>query len=199
MRQPCVRREQGFTLVELMITVVVIAVLLVIAVPSFAEMIDKSRLKGAANGVIDLINNARVESVKQSRSVNISFDGSTTAWCVGANAAVDPANPGDEIPDAAACLCDTAPTACTVSGTERVFDKASDNGIVLSAMPASVMFDSRLGTTLDPATKVLTTTEVTMTSPRKNFDLKLTVTPMGQVSLCVPSTSKRPIVGYSAC
>ena len=49
------RRESGFTLIELMTTVAVLAVVLTSAVPTFIDFFDKHRLRGAAEGAITLL------------------------------------------------------------------------------------------------------------------------------------------------
>ena len=41
MRMPKTRASSGFTLVELMVTLAVATILLVLATPSFVDMIDK--------------------------------------------------------------------------------------------------------------------------------------------------------------
>jgi type IV fimbrial biogenesis protein FimT len=186
--------SSGFTLIELMVTLVVATILLIVALPSFADFIDKSRLRGVADGVVDFINDARTESVKHGRDVALAFKGTTTAWCVGANAPDESGiSPGDKIPAAAACDCTTA-SSCTVGGQQKAFETASDQGVQIDAVPAAFTFDSRLGTV-----KPLNATTVTLTSPKKLFDLKLTVTPLGRVSLCVPTTSKRGFSEYPSC
>jgi type IV fimbrial biogenesis protein FimT len=184
----------GFTLVELMVTVAVAAILLILAVPSFADFIDKSRLRGASDSVVDFINKARAQSVKQGRDVNVAFDGTSTAWCVGANVAAEPANPGEPIPAVEPCACGTTPAACVVEGQQSTLDSSTLNGVTIDAIPDDFTFDSRLGT-INP----LGTTVATLTSPRKKFELKLTVSPIGQVSLCVPATSKRAFSEFPSC
>jgi prepilin-type N-terminal cleavage/methylation domain-containing protein len=183
----------GFTLIELMVTVVVAAILLVVATPSFVDFIDRYRLRGVTDDVVNFVNNARAESVKQGRDVNVAFAGTTSAWCIGAKAASEPTNPGDALSAAGECDCSDDATECAVGGEQRVFGTDSDNGVVLSAIPAAFIFDNRLGT-VNP----LGTTTVTLTSPRKRFDLQLTVTALGQAGLCVPN-GKRAITGVPSC
>ena len=54
---------KGFSLVELMVAVAVLAILLAAAAPSFAEFFDRARLRGAADDVTSLIATARGEAV----------------------------------------------------------------------------------------------------------------------------------------
>ena len=49
-----VRRDSGFTLVELMVVIVIATILLSIAVPSYMTQIRKSRRTEARNAVLDL-------------------------------------------------------------------------------------------------------------------------------------------------
>ena len=48
------RRIGGFTLIELMVTVVVLAIIVGIAVPSYQQQVRKSRRADARNAVLDL-------------------------------------------------------------------------------------------------------------------------------------------------
>lgn len=61
----CVRRqEEGFTIVELMVTVAVAAILLVIAVPSFRNVTANNRLNTAVNDLVASLGSARMEAIK---------------------------------------------------------------------------------------------------------------------------------------
>lgn len=62
----------GFTLVELMITIVVAAILAVVAVPSFHKLLLSNRLTTTADAMVEAINTARMDAVKLN---------STTQFC----------------------------------------------------------------------------------------------------------------------
>lgn len=63
---------KGFTLIELMVTVAVLAIVLVVAVPSFTEMLRQNTLRSQANELLGLAHFARTEAIK--RRVNVSVD-----------------------------------------------------------------------------------------------------------------------------
>ncbi|MGH8536728.1 MAG: GspH/FimT family pseudopilin [Gammaproteobacteria bacterium] len=59
----------GFTLIELMVTVAVIAIVLTIAVPSFQQVIMTNRMATQANDLLGSMNLARSEAVKRGQRV----------------------------------------------------------------------------------------------------------------------------------
>jgi type IV fimbrial biogenesis protein FimT len=78
-------RETGFTLVELMITLVVVGILLATALPQLETFTKNNRLAGQTNELIAAIQLARAEAVK--RGVNTVVCASTDqASCSGNNA-----------------------------------------------------------------------------------------------------------------
>lgn len=84
---PRVRSILGFTLVELMVTVAIVAILSAIALPSFSNSIRNNRLATMTNEFIGAVNLARSEAVKSNRGAQIcaSSDGATcgTDWSAG--------------------------------------------------------------------------------------------------------------------
>jgi prepilin-type N-terminal cleavage/methylation domain-containing protein len=66
-------RNQGFTLVELLITIVVAAILLSIAIPSFLDMMDRRRIVGAADVLLADMRYAQAEAMKTNVAVVVTF------------------------------------------------------------------------------------------------------------------------------
>lgn len=86
-------KNSGFTLVELLITLAVAAVLLTTAVPSMTSMIVNNRITTQANDFIGAIQYARSESLRRSSFVTICpssngtscavLSGSSHNWAIG--------------------------------------------------------------------------------------------------------------------
>ena len=70
-------KQAGFTLIELMFTIFVLAVLLGIGVPNFRDFVRNSRMTAAANDLLADLNFARSEAVKRRAPVTLckSTDG----------------------------------------------------------------------------------------------------------------------------
>ena len=76
-------RMRGFTIVELVVTVAVLAILLAIAAPSFKEIMLGTKLTSQANSLMASAHLARGEAIKRNQPVRLcaSSDG---ASCAGA-------------------------------------------------------------------------------------------------------------------
>lgn len=59
----------GVTLVELMVTLAVAAILIAIATPSFTSLINSNRLSGSANELVAALQTARMEAVRRNARV----------------------------------------------------------------------------------------------------------------------------------
>ena len=73
------RCQRGFTLVELLVTLMVTVVLMGLAVPSFRILLLKRAVQAAADALVDDLRLARSEAIKRSATVSIcnSIDGAS--------------------------------------------------------------------------------------------------------------------------
>jgi len=68
------RNARGFTLIELMIVVAVVATLIALTAPSFKRMIDTQRLRGINAALVTDVQFARAEAASRNVRVFIEFD-----------------------------------------------------------------------------------------------------------------------------
>lgn len=65
------RRRAGFTLVELMVTIAVVALLLTVAIPSFVDFLRRNQVSSVANEFLGAINTARATARARNTCVTI--------------------------------------------------------------------------------------------------------------------------------
>jgi prepilin-type N-terminal cleavage/methylation domain-containing protein len=77
-------KNSGFTLIELMVTLLVLAIIMSMAAPSMMSYFDRHRVIGAAEELYSVVQQARVEALGRSTSVYLVFsaDGTGT-WRYG--------------------------------------------------------------------------------------------------------------------
>jgi type IV fimbrial biogenesis protein FimT len=73
------KKLHGFTLVELMVVIALVAIVMAIAIPSYRQMIVSNRIRAATNDLLLSLQFARTEAVRQVRVVTVcpSSDGAT--------------------------------------------------------------------------------------------------------------------------
>jgi type IV fimbrial biogenesis protein FimT len=70
MRRP--KRLPGFTIIELLTTLVILGILVTIAIPSFNDLIVSTRIKGAASDIYGALALARSEAIKRNTNITIA-------------------------------------------------------------------------------------------------------------------------------
>src|SRR3990167_8015716 len=123
-----VMKQAGFTLVELMITLMVLAIAVAIAVPSFEGTIQRNSVISNTNQVVGALNFARVEATKRGSSVYLASSNTSTAgntWGKGYVAYVDTDSDGNYD-----------------SGEELRVYNSMPNGITLTSAATQVKFNA---------------------------------------------------------
>lgn len=127
-------RNSGFTLIELMVTISVLAILMSIAIPSFQGFILNSRLTATTNDLASALAFARSEAVKRATRVTVCKSANT-----GASSPICSA--GASWQDGWIVFVDGA-TAGTVDGTDannilRVFQPTVNTGMAITSNGAN--------------------------------------------------------------
>jgi type IV fimbrial biogenesis protein FimT len=68
------QKTSGFTLMELMVTIAIIAILSAIAIPNFVAWVPKFRLGGASRDVLDILQGTRVQAIRDNTNYVLAFD-----------------------------------------------------------------------------------------------------------------------------
>lgn len=100
------RRVSGFTLIELVITLTIVFIITLLALPSFSSFLQRSALRGAAEQSLSFWNQARFEAAKRNQMVKVGVVTNSTGFCLGAATTT---NAADNAP------CDCFSTACNVA------------------------------------------------------------------------------------
>lgn len=193
---PAPRRILGFTLIELMVTLTVLIVIAMLAIPSFQAVRQRAALRGAGEEVLSFWNQARLEAAKRNSlvKVGLNYDSTTKAYCLGARVTTNAA-------DTAPCDCTVAApadatTTCDVArfpDTQGEWDRVTLSGVTLgdtttltSLKPAVIeskrtaLTNSAMDGTVDLVGPVL---------GNKAYKLRLYVDRFGRGVLCEPTSA----------
>lgn len=173
--------QTGVTLVELVVTIAVLAILVALAAPSFRDFAERQALRGAADGIVNVVALAREEAAKRDQSVRVQFSVLGSAVCAGA--AVGTA------------ACDCSKGTCPIGASA---DRAADLQAISASLPT---FGDDAGFIIDPKTGALLdfgdVGSFELTS-KLGYVLQLNVGPMGRVTYCVPA-DKKQFAGVKPC
>lgn len=172
--------SRGFTLVELMVVIAVVAILAVVATPSYQRLIDNYNVRKAGEDVVSLVSNARSGAMKLHRQVNVSFTTGAN-WCVGANAAALPAA-GAAATAAAACDC-SSPGTCLVQNEQLAVPIGKHPGVSMASASNGLTFNGITGVAENAG--VPTGSTIVLDSPRAYFQATVTISPLGQANLAI--------------
>jgi type IV fimbrial biogenesis protein FimT len=163
-------KASGFTIVELMIGLAIVAILVFNAIPSYTAWIQNTKIRNAAESVSNGLQLARAEAIRRNASVQFEL-GADSGWTV-------------RVPDPAEIV------------QQRSAAQGS-NGVTRATQPGAatmVTFNS-LGRVAPNANGSASITQVTFDVPTTMLpaalsrDLQVTVSPAGRVRMCDPNVT----------
>jgi type IV fimbrial biogenesis protein FimT len=161
------RKQRGLTLIELMVGIAIIAIISILAIPSYSDWIGNSRLRNGAESVVNGLQLARAEAVRRNTAVQFQLTaGNTSAWQVG-------------------CVTVTATCPANIQ-SHTVGDGSSANVLFTMVAGANPVVFTNLGRISTAATtwNVDNLTDLTAANSR---DLRIVVSAGGTVRMCDPS------------
>lgn len=181
---------RGFTLIEMMIVIAIAAIIMIFAVPSFQDALDRHRLKSVAETMRSDLEVMKMESVKRSAVVSLSIrnDNATTAdWCYG-------------LSQSTSCNCKS--TSCVLDGVSKVVSYDNYSGVRITApattspTPFNITVEQIRGTITVPTGSTLPY-RIRLTSARSK-ELDIEISALGRFIICSPSGSAN-VAGYPIC
>jgi type IV fimbrial biogenesis protein FimT len=174
------RGTGGFTIIELVVTVAVVAIVLAMGVPALSGTLERNRLRDAAESVASSVRFARSESIKRGLggdiTVSVTTDGAT-AWCLG-------------LRQAGACDCTltdpAAANACALTTAGAAQLKVTTAGDFSGVSLTAVDFGGGTTSTFEPVRGTATAGTVTLQSAT-GTQVRVQMSALGWVQLCTPT------------
>jgi prepilin-type N-terminal cleavage/methylation domain-containing protein len=152
-----VTAQRGFTFVELMVTLSVLAVLLAIAVPSLRELIAKKRVESIARELSTDVRYLRTQATQRQSRVRIAFGSNTDATCYVMYGL------GDSSFNCDCARSDGLPPCGNSDSVEyKTVLIRRDRGVVLSATPVRLTLAGATGLPMADSINALATIQATV-------------------------------------
>ena len=169
--------RSGFTLVELLVTLAVVALLVTVAAPAMARFLDKARLRAATQTLAQELRQARNHALSHQSQVHFSTFGGAQRWCYGWR-------------DDSACQCDAhaAAALCRTADDGRMHTQSSDD---FPAVQLAASRHSTLGSVVFSPLRG-TATGTTFVLRNRYAEARVIVSPLGRIRICSPDGRSYP-------
>ena len=187
--------NKGFTVIELLIAVAVLAIITSLALPSYRAILEKRQVTSGAEQIMAFLSSAQMEAVKRNQFVAVNFQPNGGDWCFGMTS-------GDD--EDVTCNCSDG--SCLLDGAERtIFSSTLSkpevlvlNGIDFGNADGdkqTILFDPVRGMTV-----LAESASVQLISPdQETWALNVEMVPTGRVKICADDRSSKSVPGYKEC
>ncbi len=162
--------QHGFSLIELMIAVALMGLLLSAGVSSFRDWIQNSRIRNAAESILNGLQVARMEAVRHNAPVQFVF-GVGSGWSVG---------------------CQTVTANCPALIQNRALSEGSSGDITVVASDGGTIIFDAFGRMRSPAPAGGVASfdiDNAAMSPADSRELRITVDVGGNTRMCDPNVN----------
>jgi len=206
-------KTKGFTVIEMMIAVAVLAIITSLALPSYRALLEKRQVTSGAQQLAAFLSSAQLEAVKRNENVKVSYVFSDVDdWCLvmvlgetECNCVLDSDSLDIDIDASTTCLFDDGiPRAFTPANLKISPDNVGYKGS-LSGIPrdGSYVIDPVRGMMVDGGGLVDVSggIQFEFTSvPQGIYALNAEISPTGRVSICsATDRADRVVPGYDEC
>ena len=177
--------QKGFTLLELMVTIAVLAIATAMAVPSMTQAFEKRDAISAAEAIYSQIQLARSESIARSQPVFMNVVAGA-GWAIGFGSDQN-CDPSDNSP---AC---TLPDLDNNNPITHLLTSADASNVSVTTTTNQIAFTPQRG--------LVTATTINVTSQgRIGYGITINVGMLGQVSMCsADADPARYVTSYRPC
>lgn len=191
-------RQRGFNLIELVIAMAILAFLIMMGAPTFAEWIRNSRIRVTAESALNGLQAAKAEAVSRNSRVRFQFTSTLDNSCVidatGLNWVInlDPLDDGDRV----AGSCGIAPNPDDPAAAPGILQSRpaaeGSQGVAIAADEASVVFNGVGRIVPIPAATIA----IDISNPGGGACaadggtltcLRILISPGGQIRMCNPT------------
>lgn len=185
-------RQRGVTLIELMVTLAVLAILVTLAAPSFAEFRERQALRGVADSLVATLGLAKEEAIKRDTWVRVDFKGLGDGVCMGAKVVTAPNETGCD------CTAADAATACEVA----LFPEVEIDLKRVRLTPGSIDFGAAAGFVIDPKTATMADLAGVgglQLVTERGYKADFQVNALARPTVCTPSGATKSLPGVAEC
>jgi len=173
--------QHGFNIIEVMVTLTVLAILIALAAPAFSEWLQSQRIRTSAEAILNGLQAARGEAIRRNVPVVFGLEPPMTGWTV-CEATVAP--------------CDSTTPAASVVQTKSA-DEGSNSRIAQTPNDSTLVTFSPLGAVLlanVDGTRPLSQVDVFFNDSAlcsanggSTRCLRVVVSPGGSIRMCDPT------------